>query len=88
MSWQFAAVGFSILAGVLGIIFYLWRRDIVNDTIAHVENESTKKALEDQREILNEQDKIRDRFDKLRATAPESWDELHKRNKNKYYPPL
>lgn len=81
MIWQIALIGLAVLAGIVGVVLYLWRRDIVNDTISHVESKSNKNALDDLKEVLGEQDKIREKYDRLRNTVPDDWNSAAKLRK-------
>ncbi len=74
MTWQIAGIGLGIGA-IIGIVL-AWRYSIISRAEKNVEAESTAEALKQATEDLNEQSKIRDKYNRLRDSAPVDWDGL------------
>jgi len=73
MTWQIALAGAGVLIAGFTIWLFLWRKDEQNRVLSNVEAETSKQALENAKHTLDEEAKVRERYDELRQNYPDSW---------------
>lgn len=76
MTLELGAILVTAFLGVVGILLFIGRRDLRQKTIKEIEAEASQQALEDVQKTMDAQRKVRDNYETLRNSYPDSWDDL------------
>lgn len=76
MTLELGAILVTAFLGVVGILLFIGRRDLREKTIKEIEAEASQQALEDVQKTMDAARKVREKYEALRNSYPDSWDDL------------
>lgn len=76
MSLELGAILATAFLAVVGILLFLGRRDLREKTVKEIEAEAAQQALEDVQKTMDAQRKVREKYETIRDSYPDSWDDV------------